>query len=282
MKSFEFLSEAPLVDYEPIGDFSKPGQGGFRHEVDRKLVTHPVNIQKIHTFLEQSPFDFRIYVINKPGASKYSEYGVMDYDTFEKIFGKDTATKVYADAGDAITIVYVGNSGADREMFTPWLMAHRFGHAIQAGIRYGRAKSHSWEEAEKHFFQGINKILNDVYGQSATPQFKSQMDYKVEKQYNALFNAIGTMRSARTGKIKRPYEFLYECFAQYLKTGQVTFNPLPKQADYGRKAWGRSTQALNARNNIDEANEDLQMFANDLTYYFNDVLSEAMGNVYVM
>ena len=282
MKSFEFLSEAPLVDYEPIGDFSKPGQGGFRHEVDRKLATHPVNIQKIHTFLEQSPFDFRIYVINKPGTSKYSEYGAMDYDTFEKIFGKDIATKVYDDASDAITIVYVGNSGADREMFTPWLMAHRFGHAIQAGGRYGRAKSYSWDEAEKHFFQGINKILNDVYSQRATPQFKSQMDYKVQKEYNALFNAIGTMRSARTGKIKRPYEFLYECFAQYLKTGQVTFNPLPKRADYGKKAWGRSTQSLYARNDTDEANEDLQMFANDLTYYFNDVLNEAMGNVYVM
>lgn len=284
MKSFEFLSEAPLVDYEPIGDFSKPGQGGFRHEVDRKLATHPVNIQKIHTFLEQSPFDFRIYVINKPGTSKYREYGKMTYDNFEQIFGKDIATKVYADADEAITIVYVGNSGADREMFTPWLMAHRFGHAIQASIRMSRSYGGAWEEAEKHFFQGINKILTDVYGQNATPQFKSQMDYKVEKQYNALFNAIGTMRSARTGKIKRPYEFLYECFAQYLKTGQVTFNPLPQRQEYGRKAWGRSTQELRARTNtnIEEANEDLQMFANDLTYYFNDVLSEAMGNVYVM
>jgi hypothetical protein len=282
MKSFEFLTEAPLVDYEPIGDFSKPGQGGFRHEVDRKLATHPVNIQKIHTFLEQSPFDFRIYAINKPGASKYAEYGVMDYDMFEKIFGKDTATKVYSDAGDAITITYVGNSGADREMFTPWVMAHRFGHAIQAGNRYNRAKSHAWDEAENHFFQNINKILNEVYGQSATPQFKSQMDYKVEKQYNALFNAIGTMRSARTGRITRPYEFFYECFAQYLKTGKVTFNPLPQKQEYGRKAWGRSTQELRAKNNIEEANEDLQMLANDLTYYFNDVLGEAIGNVYVM
>jgi hypothetical protein len=284
MKSFEFLSEAPLVDYEPIGDFSRPGQGGFRNEVDRKLATNPVNIQKLNTFLEKSPFDFRIYAINKPGTSKYNEYGVMDYDMFEKVFGKDTASKVFADAGDAITIAYVGNSGADREMFTPWLMAHRFGHAIQAGGRYGRAKSHSWEEAEKHFFENINKILNEVYGQSATPQFKSQMDYKVEKQYNALFNAIGTMRSARTGKITRPYEFFYECFAQYLKTGAVTFNPLPQRQEYGRKAWGRSTQELRARTNtnIEEANEDLQMLSNDLTYYFNDVLGEAMGNVYVM
>jgi len=285
MKSFEFLSEAPLVDYEPIGDFSRPGQGGFRNEVDRKLATNPVNIQKLNTFLERSPFDFRIYAINKPGASKYSEYGKMTYDVFEQIFGKDISTKVYSNIDDAITIVYVGNSGADREMFTPWLMAHRFGHAIQAGNRTGSTKSQAWDEAEKHFFRAINGILEDIYNKPSSERFgvtPQNMKYDLSKEYNALFNAIGTMRSARTGKIKRPYEFFYECFPQYLKTGAVTFNPLPQRQEYGRKAWGRSTQELRAKNNIEEANEELQMLANDMTYYFNDVLNEAMGGVYVM
>jgi hypothetical protein len=184
MKSFEFLSEAPLVDYEPIGDFSRPGQGGFRNEVDRKLATHPVNIQKIHTFLEKSPFDFRIYAINKPGTSRYSEYGVMDYDMFEKVFGKDIANKVYADAGDAITIAYVGNSGADREMFTPWLMAHRFGHTIQAGNRYSRANSNAWKEAEQHFFRAVNGILEDIYNKPSAERFgvtPQNMKYDLSK-----------------------------------------------------------------------------------------------------
>ena len=71
MRANEFITEAPLVQYEPIGNFDRAHS--FRSAVDRKLVTHPVNIQKIHTFLEKSPFDFRVFVINKPGVGKHQE-----------------------------------------------------------------------------------------------------------------------------------------------------------------------------------------------------------------
>jgi hypothetical protein len=284
MRATEFITEVPLTHYEPIGDFSQPGKGGFRHEVDRKLATHPTNIKKIHTFLEQTPFDFRVYALNKPGASKFAEYGEMTYDVFELNFSEDIAAKVFADSDDAITIVYVGNSGAERVMFTPWIMAHRFGHAIQAGGRTSRAQNYAWKEAEQHFFRSINGILEEYYNKPSAERFgvtPQNMKYDLTREYNALFNTIGTMRSARTNQIKRPYEFFYECFAQYLKTGEVTFNPLPRYIDYGRKAWGRSTNTMRGKN-TDQGNEELQILANDLTYLFNDVLSNAQGNVYVM
>ena len=282
MKVTEIIVEAPLIQYEPIGNFERGHS--FRSDVDRKLATHPVNIQKIHTFLEKSPFNFRVFVMNLPGAAKYQEYGEMTYDVFELSFGENIANTVFGhpdDNEENITIVYVGNSGTDRVMFTPWIMAHRFGHAVEASGRRlagGRVIQTAWTEAEKYFFNHMNQILADYYGQEMGRQF----DRNLTAQYNALFNQIGTMRSAQTNKIKRPYEFFYECFAQYLQSGKVTFNPLPKRIDYGRQAWGKPTKALRGRDITDEVNQELHQFGEYMSDFFEDVLRDAMGKVYVM
>lgn len=279
MKISELLTEAPLVHYEPIGDFEK--SHGFRHDVDRRLATHPTNIQKIHTFLDNSPFDFRIFVVNMPGKGKYSETGAVDYNNFVSMFGKDIADKVYTNSENAVNIVYVGNSGDARVIFTPWIMAHRFGHAVAANYRMRDVQS-PWRDAETYFFNTVNDILKTIYNKPINPRFKSVIDWEKPQEYNALFNAIGTMRSARTKQIKRPYEFFYECFAQYLKTGTVKFNPLPKNISYGRKAWGRDTKFMQGRNMPEDINDHLINFGETLSEYFDEVIRSAQGRVYVM
>jgi len=98
-----------------------------------------------------------------------------------------------------------------------------------------------------------------------------------------LFNAIGTQRSSRTGQIRRPYEFLYELFAQYLGTGQITLNPLQKSKEYGRKVFGRSTQSLRMTPGAEEDSQyTTEVLARDMEIMFSDVLSELVGKVLVM
>lgn len=270
------LDEAPLTDYQPIGDFNKPGP--FR-ATDKKLVTHPVNQLKTAKFLEHTPYDFRLFFSNIPGTGKYSEYGPMRKEVVQEIFGSH-AEQIIQGSEDAITVVFVGNSGADKVMLTPWMMAHRLGHAIQAGQRAGRAHG-AWNDAERHFFSAINRMLMDYYGkQSVSTQ--GRMNAGSSAEYNALFNAIGTQRSSRTGQIRRPYEFLYEIFAQYLGTGHVTLKPLPQRQEYGRKAWGHSQRALNMNPSLrDEANAS-ETLAYDMELMFGDVLSSMVGQILVM
>ena len=108
------------------------------------------------------------------------------------------------------------------------------------------------------------------------------MSFNLTPEYNALFNAIGTQRSSRTGQITRPYEFLYELFAQYLGTGQIKLNALPRQQGYGRKAWGHTTKSLNLRGNDEEATYSTDILARDLELMFDDVLSSLVGKILVM
>jgi hypothetical protein len=273
------LDEMALAKYKTFGDFTKPGP--FRG-ADKKLVPHPKNIQKATTFFENTPYDFRLFFTNVPGFGKYSEHGEMNPGEIRNIFNKEQADEIINGSEDAITVVFVGNKGDSKVMMTPWIMAHRFGHAVQAGTRMKGGGS-PWVAAEEHFFRGINELLRDFYGIEKNNIFTTKLNWNLQKEYSALFNAIGTQRSSRTGQIKRPYEFFYELFAQYLGTGKITLNPLPKKKEYGRKAWGRSTQSLNMQPGSEEESQyTTEILARDMELMFDDVLSSSVGKIFVM
>jgi hypothetical protein len=279
MKIADLINEAPLADYQPLGDFSKPGP--FRGP-DKKLVPHPTNQLKTAKFFEQTPYDFRLFFSNIPGTGKYSEYGKMAPDVVQQVFG-DQAQQIIQGGENAITVVFVGNKGDSKVMLTPWMMAHRIGHAIQANIRRGQSNGGTWKAAEDHFFGAVNGIIADYYGKKVTNQFGNKMNNALSKEYAALFNAIGTQRSSRTGQITRPYEFLYELFAQYLGTGNVTLKPLPKEQGYGRQAWGKSTQSLRLQPGADEdSTYATEVLGRDMELMFDDVLSSLVGDILVM
>lgn len=272
------LTEAPLADYQPLGNFERPGP--FRG-ADKKLVPHEVNQLKTAKFLENTVYDFRLFFSNIPGTGKYAETGAVSAEQLQTMFGPDIARQVIEGSQDAITVVFVGNSGADKKIMTPWIMAHRLGHAIQASARGNNWSA--WRNAEQHFFTNVNQLLSDYYNKATRRGGRTHdMHTDMVSEYNALFNALGTQRSSRTGQIRRPYEFLYEIFAQYLKDGKVTFNPLPQRVGYGHQAWGNHTKSLIAN----ASDEDIRYIADTLSYdmqlMFDDVLSACVGNVYVM
>ena len=283
MKIYELLSEAPLIDYEPLGDFEK--HGAFKQPVDRKLVTHPVNIEKVYRFFEQTPYNFRIFPVNFKGLSKFQETGAKSPEEIKKIFGKESE-KILTGHENAITIVYIGNAGAERVMLTPWMMAHRFGHSIQAS-RIAGTSGNAWEYAESYFFRSVNEMLEMMYDKTVSSTYsRSQVKWNMAPEYNALFNAIGTQKSSRSGQIKRPYEFLYELFAQYLQSGVVTLGPLPVSLAYGRKAWGRPTKYMSIQPEYRDdklmRQQESDRLAAVLSSMFEKVLSDSVGKIYLM
>ena len=276
------VDEMALASYKTLGDFSKPGS--FRG-VDKRLVPHPKSELKAAKFFEQTPYDFRLFFANKPGLGQYQEHGPMTPDQIVKVFGEEDAKKILENHDDAITVVYVSNRGAEKVMMTPWIMAHRFGHAIQAGA--SKEKWSAWQETEKLFFSTVNRLLDEYYGKMyrGPNTYSSEIKWDMAPEYNALFNAIGTQKSSRTGQIRRPYEFMYELFAQYLGTGTITLNPLPTNLSYGRKVFGNPSKYLNIKPEFRDETERRQiseMLARDMELMFNDVLGNSVGQVYVM
>jgi hypothetical protein len=152
----KITDEMALKQFTPLGDFEKPGP--FRG-VDKRLIPHPTNQLKTQRFLEKTPYDFRLFFSNIPGTGRYSEYGPMKPEVIQQVFGNQ-AQQIIDGSQDAITVVFVGNKGDSKVMMTPWIMAHRFGHAIQAGHRNtGSSRSGAWPEAEQYFFNTVNQVL---------------------------------------------------------------------------------------------------------------------------
>lgn len=276
MKIKDIITDVPITDYERLGDFKKPGS--FNDPRDKKLIQNPKHEQKLIKFFQNTHEDFRIFPVNLPGLRRYSQTGMVTPAFIQQVFAKhpDIANKILSDYENAITIVYVSNTGDEKVVFTPWIMAHRFGHAINA-----RTDIRTWELAEGYFFNDVNSNLSDIYN---LPERRGGFDRQLSSIYNALFNAIGSQRSSRQGLINRPYEMLYEIFAQYLQNGgSIKLNPFPRVLQYGKPTYGRKSKLVAP---AEISDYDLQNYTasieNTMEYAFNDVLNEVTGKIFVM
>jgi len=276
------LFEDPISDLDHLGDFTKPGP--FRNQLDKKLATHPVSLEKIRNFFKNTDWDIRLYFCNISGTGKHAESGLASDLELEKIFGKAIADQLMADRDDQITMVFLGNSGAERMPLTPWIIAHRMGHAINASTGSASRSNAAiyWQEAEWGFFRDVNEVLRDVYGIKNVNT--RTLIYERTPEYRALFNSIGTQKSSRDHKINRPFEFLYESFAQYLHTGNIVYNPLPRQLGFGKQAWGKPTRYLIADSEIsDEELADASWrIASNLEANFYNVMDACRSEIFLM
>ena len=280
MKIKEIITEAPIVDYEPLGDFKKPGS--FNDPRDKKLIQNPKHEQKLFKFFEKTGVDFRIFPVNYPGLRQFTERGEVKPEFIQQIFAKrpEIAQKILSDIdNDAITIVYVSNTGDNKVVMTPWIMAHRFGHAIQAG-QLNSSSAETWKTATNYFFQTIHNILSTIYNVNIPG---NSYNSRYDQYYTALFHAIGTQRSSRQELLQRPFEFFYELFAQFLQTGKIKLNMLPKNLPYGSAKWGRKS-SMNVRSDVPEedVNDDIYDLMNSMQWYFENVLSACLNQIFVM
>lgn len=274
----EAIAEAPIDAYEPIGNFDKGGP--FRDKRDRELIRNPVAITKVKDFFKNTSVDFDLYFLNLTGRRNFAERGKVDekfvFEPYPKGLGlKPEQLKNGHINDNNITVFFVGNSAADKTPMTAWTIAHRFGHAIR--------REYAFEEMVKWLESQFEELLR-VYGKNKHYNTYGSDDYKKMATYGKskanLFNQVGTMRSARLGKINRPFEFYYELFAQYLKDGKVSLNKLSNSIKVGTGPYGRKETAYTQR--VEDVNDILSGIERDFGYYAEDVLGSCVGNIYVM
>ena len=278
----ELLKEAPLTTYQTIGDFDKPAS--FKDPRDISSIKNPVTVEKLKNIFKNVDANFDFYFVNKPGLRRFAEKGKATedfiYAPYPEGLGLDRETVLVNK--DHITVFFVGNSAADKIPMTSWTIAHRFGHVLN--------RTYQFQEYTKWLDKQFDELLGmyNVNKPNESGRFMSGYEnqyYKNSRKFDLakgrLFNTIGTMRSAREGRVHlRYYEFYYELFVQYLKDGDVKFNPLPKNILVGFGPYGSKTIA--STRNLPEAQEQLDMIANTIPYYVNDVINSSVGDIFVM
>lgn len=289
MRLFELLNEVPLAGYTTLSDkpTSKPGDhkeiskdpedfnkrsSSYTDKRDRRLLTNPTSVERMHNLFQNTSEDFFFYMVNSKEAREHTEVGFVDDHWLVK--NMPTVAAHLENHPDGITVIFTNNKGDQKIPMTPWIMAHRIAHSFSRGSMQGITTE--YETASKTVDHMVNDILKDFYG-----LHRSDMLPKARKKF---FEAIGTFRSARKGILRQDFEFLNEVFAQYLITGQITFNNPPKRFALS-KAWGNDTDVLIFRGSDEDyrqVQQMLVMLSNDLEYYIENMLSQAIGSTFVM
>lgn len=293
---FDILYEMPIEDYQTIGDFGR--SSSFRRSADRRLVTNPTYVQRIKNMFANTQHDFRLYFVNSPEANRHTEEGPVTIEWMQENM-PNTLAEITNRGGfgqESINVVFTNNKGAEWRPMTGWIMAHRMGHAILRvgsgrGSRYGGEHSY-FSLLNNHLEQKVREILQayrqkvPTYRNSGSARYSYGYQEPRENFDDAMIRRllaqIGTFRSARENNLRTSAEFIFECFAQYLLKGNVTFNDAPQNITTGH-AWGKpQMSARPGEEGIEDVNNTISWLQDSLTYEFSNVLDEAIGRIFVM
>lgn len=275
----EGLTEAPISDFQLVGDFEK--SSSIRKPVDRKLLSNEKAVRKITAQWARTEQDFNFYFVNMPEARGKTEVGMVSPEWLAENLPK--TTEVFKYERDAINVIFTNNSADQHIPMTGWIIAHRLSHAMDR-----LDQVHLVGEARNRILEIMGAILRDGYNLKSAPD--SVRSWRSARQfqninwdivYRRFYEAIGTMRSARERKIRNEFEFLHELFAQYLLTGKIRFNPLPRHFSFriGNENSGASMQN---ENDMDYYNGLLEDLAEELGYTIDNILGSCVGKIFVM
>lgn len=283
----QFLMEAPIGDYKTIGNFDKGSS--YRHLRDRKMITSPRAIDIVKKKFNNNENTFNLYFVNSAAADKWTEVGVVDLDWVKKNLGEEVAKEVSPHyGGDDINVIFTNNKGAENMPMTPWMMAHRIAHALgRRGGYPSRNQVSSYKEANDVIINCMKRIF-EFYNISwdVRPDQYTGGEYRKTRKSQLMmkhfFTSVCTFRSARKNQIREWFEVLHELFAQYITTGKIKFNPVPKT--FGSKiAFGKGTGQYSIKDSdMQDANEHLENLAEDLKWIFEGMLTEVSGKILVM
>jgi hypothetical protein len=304
MRLKKLLSEAPLKTYSTVGDFSKGKQKGpepddptvvnrsMVYKRDRKMVTNP-NFQKIvakkfeNLYIDVNLIFANILPDKRRGyRPNIVEVGAVDYDWVRDNLGEEVFDKVVEVRDDEeLTVIFTNNFGAAKVPLTPWIMAHRIGHALARKTDSNRFGYYSHKEIDRVISENFNLYLQEVYGYRAfeSPSYNRlgrlrnyELARRNERVFKSLAHALGTFKSAREQNLREWFEFYNELIAQYIITGKVKLNDLPRSFKHGRGM-------LTVKD--EEAYEELKdtgSFERTLEYYIGSLIGEAAQHILVM
>ena len=195
-----------------IGDdvraFNNPGGTNNYSSKDMKLVSGKSGIERIKNRWLKTKNTWDLYFVRSNIASRFSEIGEVDSNWIKTNLQEDIQANP-----NAISIIYTGNVAGDRIPMTPWILAHRAAHTLfQGGMR------------------SFDLLLTDVLKKSTLAAYGTELAlFRRDADISlGILNSIGTMKSSTNNSIDRPGEFIHELVAQFLISGRIQFNSLPK------------------------------------------------------
>lgn len=275
------LYEMPMSSITKLGDWDK--NSGFKDQ-DRKLLNNPKAISKIKAMWKYpDDVDYNVLLVNNSEGNRYSEVGMLGdiagaTQWLEANMPKTAPEIIPILNSGEVNIIYTNNKGTAREPATGWVLAHRFGHAIFRQ-RFGKTQSYYYTEAA----ETLSRYLSDLaqqYGIGLNGIGRGNRAYNalLSTTTRNLMTQICTFKSARDNNLSNTFEAMHELFAQYIISGKITFNEIPKMVKVGNGQYH-----YRGGDDYDSDNRAIQQdLAYELEQYFETAIHYSVGKVFVM
>ncbi len=282
---YKLLTEAPIGNLELKGDWNNGKKQGW-DKPSQGILKSERGLQKVRRLWNKTSQDFDIYLLKDKNVHNFTEVGRVSPEFLQQKLGLNLQLNE-----DNITIVYTNNKGAELMPATPWTLAHRFGHAL-ARENGRRVEFTEYNQLDKAVENLLEEIAEFIYNRNLKSMRNSAWGYgsrqetqQLEKIKLQLSHALGTFKSARDRNLRASFEFTNEIIAQHIITGSVKLNRDLPQILPLRFNWGTPEGPYKKRltpEEVEELEDVLSSHENTLTYYVEELLNSAVGNVYVM
>lgn len=272
------LSEMPINQAQLIGRWDKfPKNSKSSDNWDKASFNilnqaSQTNFEKLKLAWEKTPENFDLYFYKNKGTHFSVEKGEVDVSYLQRL-----GLNIPINPSN-ITVVFTNNLGIEKVPMTPWIIAHRFAHAIRRSATVGSA-----------YIKMIEIIRNDF-------SLLFEETFNINKKYNFNFNSylekfmisMATMRSAKTNKISRFNELFHEFLAQYLLEGKITYNKEIPNEIILTKAWGRPANYIRTsvepddKIHIDELKNRVIYYEDKHSELMEDLIKMCVGRIFVM
>ena len=208
------LNEMPITNMTFQGSWGPKATSGYGYNwQDLGILQNPNATEKIMKKWSNTKEKFEVHFVRSEKAQGHRQLGERSREWVKEELDFDVEPQP-----DTITIIFTQNESNEKVPMTAWTLAHRVGHAIFSNKEFHEGFA---SKIEKDFLT----LLDRVYGVGS----KSFNDDLENLLLLGKFTAeLGTMSSARNKKLDNFGEFMFELVAQYIITGKIKFNSLPR------------------------------------------------------
>lgn len=272
------FNEMPITNMTFQGSWGPKATSGYGYNrQDLGILENPNATEKIMRKWSNTKENFEVHFVR---SEKAQEYRGIAAGEKSREWVKEELDFDVEPQPDTITIIFTQNDSNENEKvpMTAWTIAHRVGHAIYANKEFHQGFA---KKIEKDFLT----LLYRVYGVGSKA---AKWSDGLENAYLLAYFAekIGTMSSARNKKLGGFEEFLYELVAQYILTGKIKFNSLPKTftiPDIGNNYFRTlEPKVIINDEKYKEFNQRLQNYAKIIEKRLDKIFSSLRNKIFVM
>lgn len=232
-----------------FGTLNRHATGSF-DDRDQRLIRTRSYASRLERAFSRTPYPFEIYTANMEVDRKQFTFSYTSkVGQWSKQRVKDLIDPDFHHNPDAITLILTNNYADSAHPLTPWIVAHRFSHAVEAGD----GRQH--QTRESRFFRVLNNLETEV------ARVYDSTGFALHDRQEAWIEIVGMMTTKSAKEVRKdPQQRMHygeaqiELLTQFIVKGSITFDTSgmddnedysPELRDGLKQVAGKYTRILN-------------------------------------